>query len=111
MPALQALPIAVGADSIVARGVDTVFMKLLVFGFGYTSHHVAERLRPAGVQISATVRSQAKADMLTRSGIRAKVFSPEQCDPAIAGDVAAAEAILVSVPPDARGSRARGVRR
>jgi nucleoside-diphosphate-sugar epimerase len=78
-------------------------MKLLVFGFGYTSHHVAERLRPAGVQIAATVRSQVKADMLTRSGIRAHVFSPEQCDPAISEDIAEAEAILVSVPPDVSG--------
>ena len=78
-------------------------MKLLVFGFGYTSRHVAERLRPGGVQIAATVRSQAKADMLTRSGIGARVFSSEQCDPAITQDIAEAEAILVSVPPDGSG--------
>ncbi|MDB5580270.1 MAG: NAD-dependent epimerase/dehydratase, partial [Bradyrhizobium sp.] len=78
-------------------------MKLLVFGFGYTSHHVAERLRPAGAQIAATVRTQAKADVLTRSGIGARVFSPEQRDPAIAGDIAEAEAILVSIPPDGSG--------
>ncbi|MDO8398592.1 MAG: SDR family oxidoreductase [Bradyrhizobium sp.] len=78
-------------------------MKLLVFGFGYTCRHVAERLRPGGAQISATVRSQAKADMLTRSGIRAHVFSPDRCDPAVTGDIAGAEAILVSIPPDGSG--------
>ncbi len=78
-------------------------MKVLVLGFGYTSRYVAERLRPGGAQIAATVRSQAKADVLARSGIRAQVFSPDQCDPAIAGDIAEAEAILVSIPPDAAG--------
>ncbi len=78
-------------------------MKLLVFGFGYTSHHVAERLRPAGVQISATVRTQAKADLLAGSGIPAHVFSSEQCDPAILRDIAGAEAILVSIPPVGSG--------
>jgi nucleoside-diphosphate-sugar epimerase len=78
-------------------------MKLLVFGFGHTSHHVVARLGPAGAQIAATVRSRAKADMLTRSGIRAHVFSREQCDPAISADIADAEAILISIPPDGSG--------
>ena len=78
-------------------------MKLLVFGFGYTAHFVAERMRSDGAEISATVRTQAKADMLMQGGIRARVFSPEQCDPAIAQDIAEAEAILVSVPPDGSG--------
>jgi len=78
-------------------------MKLLVFGFGYTSHHVAERLRAGGAEIAATVRIPAKADMLTRNGIRARVLSAGQRDPAIAEDIAEAEAILVSVPPDDSG--------
>lgn len=78
-------------------------MKLLIFGFGYTSHHIAERLRPAGAQIAATVRTQAKADMLAGSGIRGHVFSPEQRDPAISGEIAEAESILVSIPPEVSG--------
>ncbi|WP_291867226.1 SDR family oxidoreductase [Bradyrhizobium sp.] len=78
-------------------------MKLVVFGFGYTAHHVAERLRPGGAEIAGTVRTPAKADMLRRSGIRANVFSPEHRDSAIAEAIADSEAILVSIPPDASG--------
>ena len=78
-------------------------MKLLVFGFGYSAHYVAERLRGTGAEISATVRTPAKAELLMQNGIRARVFSPDQCDHAIAQDIAESEAILVSIPPQLSG--------
>jgi nucleoside-diphosphate-sugar epimerase len=78
-------------------------MKLLVFGYGYSAHHIAERLRAAGAAVTATVRSSARAEQLTRSGVTARVFSPDHRDQAIVEDIAASDAILVSVPPDASG--------
>lgn len=78
-------------------------MKFLVFGFGYSALHISQRLRAAGAEITATVRSRAKADALNETGIIARVFSPEHCAAEIAADIAASDAILVSIPPDASG--------
>jgi nucleoside-diphosphate-sugar epimerase len=78
-------------------------MKLLVFGFGYTAFHVAERLQAGGTRVTATVRGRAKADLLMQRGITARIFAADHCDPALAADIAASEAILVSIPPDASG--------
>ena len=78
-------------------------MKLLVFGFGYSAQYIAERLRGSGAEITATVRTPAKAELLMQSGIRARVFSPAHRDHAIAQDIAESEAILVSIPPQLSG--------
>ncbi|WP_426434117.1 SDR family oxidoreductase [Bradyrhizobium genosp. P] len=80
-------------------------MKLLVFGYGYSAQAIAERLRGAGAEIAATVRTQAKADLLARSGIHARLLSEGYRDPAIADEIAASDAILVSIPPDQGGDR------
>ena len=80
-------------------------MKLLVFGFGYSAEAIADRLRTSGAEIVATVQTAAKVEQLVRSGIRARLFSDEAGDPAIADEIATSDAILVSVPPDARGDR------
>jgi nucleoside-diphosphate-sugar epimerase len=80
-------------------------MKLLVFGYGYSAQAIAERLRGSGAEIAATVRTPAKADLLVRSGIRARLLSDESRDPAIADDITASDAILVSIPPDQGGDR------
>ena len=80
-------------------------MKLLVFGYGYSAQAIAERLRGSGTGIAATVRTQAKADLLTRTRIHARMLSDTYCDPAIADDIAACDAILVSIPPDQGGDR------
>jgi nucleoside-diphosphate-sugar epimerase len=79
--------------------LERAFMKLLVFGFGYSARYAAERLRGSGAEIAATVRTAAKAEALTRNGVRATLFSPEVCDPAIAEEIVETEAILVSAPP------------
>jgi nucleoside-diphosphate-sugar epimerase len=78
-------------------------MKLLVFGFGYSALHISQRLQATGARATATVRSSEKAERLAQAGITTRVFSPEYCDEAIAGDIAASEAILVSIPPDQTG--------
>jgi nucleoside-diphosphate-sugar epimerase len=78
-------------------------MKLLVFGFGFSAAHVAQRLQVSGAQVTATVRSRAKADGLAPAGIAARLFSPDHVDAEIADDIAASDAILVSIPPDESG--------
>jgi nucleoside-diphosphate-sugar epimerase len=74
-------------------------MKLLVFGYGYSAHYVAERLRNTGTEVAATVRSREKADRLTQAGVTARIFSAGHGDEALRADIAASDAILVSVPP------------
>jgi nucleoside-diphosphate-sugar epimerase len=78
-------------------------MKFLVFGFGYSALHISQRLRTAGAEVTATVRSRAKADRLNGAGITARVFSSDQCEAEITADIAATDAILISVPPDESG--------
>lgn len=78
-------------------------MKLLVFGYGYAAHTVAERLRSGGTAVTATVRSRDKADRLTQTGIVARIFSAEARDEVLRDDIVASEAILVSVPPGRAG--------
>lgn len=82
---------------------DNELMKLLVFGLGFSALHAAQRLQLSGAQVTATVRSRAKADRLTQAGMTARVFSPEHADPEIAQDLAECDAILVSVPPGETG--------
>lgn len=78
-------------------------MKLLVFGLGYSALHVSQRLQVSGAQVTATVRSRAKADSLAQAGITPRLFSPETTDAQIAQDIAASDAILVSIPPGESG--------
>jgi nucleoside-diphosphate-sugar epimerase len=78
-------------------------MKLLVFGLGYSALHVSQGLQVSGAQVTATVRSRAKADGLAQAGITARLFSPEHVDAQIEQDIAASDAILVSVPPGESG--------
>ena len=78
-------------------------MKLLVFGLGFSARHAARRLQLLGAQVTATVRSRAKAGGLAQAGITARVFSPEHTDAEIAQDIADSDAILVSVPPGETG--------
>src|SRR5260221_10158772 len=78
-------------------------MKLLVFGLGFSALHVAQRLRVSGTQVTATVRSRAKADGLAQAGITPRLFSPEFVDEQIAQDIADSDAILVSIPPGESG--------
>ncbi len=78
-------------------------MKLLVFGLGFSALHISHHLQAAGAQVTATVRSRAKADSLAAAGITPRLFSPEHTDAEIAADIAASDVILVSIPPGETG--------
>ena len=78
-------------------------MKLFVFGLGYSGRYIAERHLANGRSASGTVRSRDKAEALSRSGLTARVFSPDESDSDIESDLQAAEALLISAPPAADG--------
>ena len=74
-------------------------MKVLVFGLGYSALHISYALQRAGCEVTATVRSRAKAIGLIQARIAARVFSSDHIDEQIAEDVRSSDAVLVSVPP------------
>ena len=74
-------------------------MKLFAFGLGYCARHFIARSGASFESIAGTVRDPAKAGELASEKIETFVLSPEHEDPAIAAKVAAADVILVSVPP------------
>jgi nucleoside-diphosphate-sugar epimerase len=78
-------------------------MKLFIFGLGYSATHIACRLAAEGATIAATVRSQAKADLLSGPGYTMRLFAAAERDETIARELADSDAVLVSVPPGARG--------
>ena len=77
-------------------------MNVFVFGLGYSSMHFATSVR--GLHVCAgTVTSREKAERLKTQGVEAFVFSPDECDADIPARIAAADALLVSIPPDEDG--------
>ncbi|MHB2166606.1 SDR family oxidoreductase [Alsobacter sp. R-9] len=78
-------------------------MNLFVFGYGYTSRTLVRMARDRFSGVTATVRSPAKAAALAADGVVGRVFDGTSGDPAIAADLQAADAVLVSVPPDSTG--------
>jgi len=76
-------------------------MKLFAFGLGYCARHFIDRSGSTFDSIAGTVRGPAKAGELASEQIETFVFGPEHEDPAIAERVAAADVIIVSVPPGA----------
>lgn len=78
-------------------------MKLFVFGLGFSAGYFAKRRQALGDSVAGTVRTRAKADALAAAGLRTFVFGPEGRDEAIDAELAACEALLISVPPDADG--------
>ena len=77
--------------------------RLFIFGLGYTSLRLADRLRGAGWSVAGTTRTVEKAASLRAAGIDAFTFDRGQplADAALA--LAGATHILSSVPPDERG--------
>ncbi|GGK36632.1 SDR family oxidoreductase [Salinarimonas ramus] len=73
-------------------------MSVLVgFGFGYSA---AQTVRQgAFATVVGTVRSPEKAAALEADGITARLFSPENVDPRIEGDLTHATHVLLSIPP------------
>ena len=79
-------------------------MRLFCFGLGYCAlRFIAGR---EDVVASGTVRGADKATALTGEGIAAFVFDGARADKALAPHLAAAEALLVSIAPDAQGDPA-----
>lgn len=78
-------------------------MRILIFGLGYSASYIAQHLQDAGTEVTATVRTTAKAEELGRRGIIARVFSSSSVDPRIADDIKSSDAILSSVPPNESG--------
>lgn len=78
-------------------------MNLFVFGLGFSGRTIAERHIARGDHVTGTVRSHAKAQMLSAAGITARVFGPDGRDDAIAADLANSDALLISVPPGTSG--------
>lgn len=77
-------------------------MKLFVFGLGYSAGFVARSLAADGATVAATVRLQSKADLWSGQGYSMHLFASKSRDPDVADALAAADALLVSVPPGER---------
>jgi nucleoside-diphosphate-sugar epimerase len=78
-------------------------VNLFVFGLGYSAAHFSRAYRDRFTRVAGTVTSSEKARALAREGIEAHVFAPDQVDARIDDEVAGADVLLVSVPPDAAG--------
>ena len=78
-------------------------MNLVVFGHGYSASRFVAMNRSRFTTICVTTRSADRAAALESQGMTARRFGPDHADPALATAVAQAQAILVSVPPDADG--------
>jgi nucleoside-diphosphate-sugar epimerase len=77
-------------------------VKLFVFGLGYTALHFVRRHRGRFGRIAGTVRSRDKAVALSAEGLDPRVFSAEERDKRIRGDIAASDVLLSSVAPEGR---------
>lgn len=73
-------------------------MKLLVFGLGYSASHFARRHAQSFDAIVGTTRQGGKT-----ADVETLAFDGEAAAPAIAAAVDAADALLVSIPPDGQG--------
>ncbi len=78
-------------------------MRILIFGLGYSASYIAQHLQGAGTEVTATVRTTAKAEELGRRGFTARVFSSSYVDPLISDDIKSSDAILSSIPPNESG--------
>lgn len=76
-----------------------VYMKLFAFGLGYSALFFISRYGAAYGAIAGTSRTVEKAEELAGAGVESFVFGPEREDPAIAQRLAAADVVLVSIPP------------
>lgn len=78
-------------------------MNLFIFGLGFSGRTIAERRMARGDYVTGTVRTQEKTQALAAAGLSARMFGPHGRDSAIDADLAASDALLVSVPPGTGG--------
>jgi nucleoside-diphosphate-sugar epimerase len=76
-------------------------VKLFCFGLGYCALRFIESRED--VVASGTVRTPEKAEALTREGIAAFAFDGARADKGLMPHLASAEALLISIAPDAHG--------
>lgn len=72
---------------------------LLSLGHGYSAQALAARLRPQGWRIIGTTRSAEKAERLRAQGAEPLIWPGDDLGPALAQ----ADAVLLSIAPDAAG--------
>ncbi len=77
--------------------------RLFIFGLGYTSLRLADRLRQAGWSIAGTTRGAEKAATLRAAGIDAFTFDRDQPLTDVKAALDGVTHLLSSVPPDDRG--------
>lgn len=81
---------------------------LFCFGLGYSAEHFLAAFGAVFTQISGTVRSKEKARRVEADGFGGRkvfpiVFDGEDCNEEVGRTLATADAILVSIQPDANG--------
>jgi nucleoside-diphosphate-sugar epimerase len=81
-------------------------MKLFIFGMGYSALHFARTRKSDYEIISCTARSADKRDALRTHDFDAHCFGPGHVDETLADALAAADRVLVSIPPGAEGDPA-----
>lgn len=79
-------------------------LNLVIFGLGYSCAAFARRGRPRFDRIVSTVRSAARAGELSEAGFPVRVFPGEEVS--LEADLAQADALLSSIPPDEAGDPA-----
>ena len=78
-------------------------MNLFAFGVGYSAAHFVRRYRGRFEKIAGTTTSPEKVAALRADGMETFVFDGTSADPGIARALTGADALLVSIPPDAEG--------
>ncbi|HIE0125597.1 TPA: NAD-dependent epimerase/dehydratase family protein [Stenotrophomonas maltophilia] len=83
---------------------STLPSRVLILGMGWSGRVLAQHLQALGIHVAGTVRDPASAphDGLRRHPLRADATP----SPALLDEIAQAEAVLCSVPPDADGDPA-----
>ncbi|HEL5004970.1 TPA: NAD-dependent epimerase/dehydratase family protein [Stenotrophomonas maltophilia] len=87
-----------------ASPAGTLPTRVLILGLGWSGRALAARLQARGVHVAGTVRDPASAphDGVRRHQLRADAT----LSPALLDEMAQADAVLCSVPPDAEGDPA-----
>jgi nucleoside-diphosphate-sugar epimerase len=79
-------------------------MNLFILGLGYSATLFARRKLAEGCRVGGTVRGAEKAKALRSDGLEALVFEAQNGDfGAVAAALRETDALLVSIPPDAKG--------
>ncbi len=81
----------------------TAARRLFCFGYGYSAKALARRLGPQGWAVAGTCREPATLAALAAEGVEAHLFDRDHPLDDPAAVLAGADAILISVPPDAAG--------